>query len=345
MGPINNRLSGDPSLPFVSCYCSTFARIHTLEEAAESFLRQDYPGRKELVILNDMPDQELVFDHPEVRIINVRKRIVPLGRKFNECVRLCRGSVLFVWDDDDIYLPWRLSYSIENMHEGIFHTRSGLFEKEKNQPLESMENIFHCNLAYERRYFTQSGGYVEVDTRGTDIKFMDQIGVVSQSVRPESRFYIYRWSGTGAYHVSQWNVDSGRVSDLTDACVKNEKEKGSFRKGRIRLVPHWSRDWISLVKEARTDLIEEEVLEAVEEVRLDQKTLQISLPGEETGSLFKCNETSALVFLAIDGKRKNREILDLISDVFPEEETSEDVLSVLADLKAKEIVRPVKVLK
>jgi hypothetical protein len=31
-------------------------------------LIQDYPGKKELVILNDNPEQTLVFDHPEVVI-------------------------------------------------------------------------------------------------------------------------------------------------------------------------------------------------------------------------------------------------------------------------------------
>ena len=102
-------------LPFVSCYCPTYGRPRLLEEAIESFLRQDYTGAKELVVLNDHVEQQLIFDHPEVRIINSGERIVPVARKFNECVDLCNGEVLFPWDDDDIYLPWKIS----RYHVGI----------------------------------------------------------------------------------------------------------------------------------------------------------------------------------------------------------------------------------
>jgi len=38
----------------VSCQCITYDRVELLEEAIESFLRQDYKGEKELVILNDI---------------------------------------------------------------------------------------------------------------------------------------------------------------------------------------------------------------------------------------------------------------------------------------------------
>ena len=60
-------------LPKVSCLCPTYGRPQCLEEAIFSFLTQDYQGEKELVILNDLADQTLIFDHPDVKIINVKK--------------------------------------------------------------------------------------------------------------------------------------------------------------------------------------------------------------------------------------------------------------------------------
>lgn len=39
------------SLPRVSCQCITYGRTTLLDEAVECFLRQDYPGEKELVSL------------------------------------------------------------------------------------------------------------------------------------------------------------------------------------------------------------------------------------------------------------------------------------------------------
>ena len=36
--------------PGVSCICPTYARPDLLEEAIQSFLLQDYPGPKELIV-------------------------------------------------------------------------------------------------------------------------------------------------------------------------------------------------------------------------------------------------------------------------------------------------------
>ena len=72
------------SKPGISCYCSTFGRpVNLVENSIQCFLDQDYDGPKELVILNDLNVQELVFDHPEVKIVNSKERIKPLGKKFN----------------------------------------------------------------------------------------------------------------------------------------------------------------------------------------------------------------------------------------------------------------------
>src|SRR5262245_8679210 len=67
-----STMNGAPS---VSCMCLTYGRPpHLVEEAIESFLRQDYRGQKELIVLNDLFGQELRFEHPEVQIVNVGKR-------------------------------------------------------------------------------------------------------------------------------------------------------------------------------------------------------------------------------------------------------------------------------
>jgi len=77
--------------PPVSCMCLTYGRPHVLEEAIESFLRQDYDGVKELIVLNDLDCQTLRFDHPEVRMINVPSRFYTVGEKRNACAALARA--------------------------------------------------------------------------------------------------------------------------------------------------------------------------------------------------------------------------------------------------------------
>lgn len=68
----------------VSCLCPTYNRapnlLHLVEEAIESFSRQDYPD-KELIVCNDTPGQQLEFSHPQVRVLNVPERFATLSDK------------------------------------------------------------------------------------------------------------------------------------------------------------------------------------------------------------------------------------------------------------------------
>ena len=70
----------------ISCKMITYGRVEFLEESLQSFLNQDYDGEKELVIVNDYPQQKLIFDHPEVRIINLDYTFETIGQKENFAV-------------------------------------------------------------------------------------------------------------------------------------------------------------------------------------------------------------------------------------------------------------------
>lgn len=96
-------------------------RDHTvlLNEAVQSFLMQDY-GNKELVIVNDTPGQTVNFSHPEVIVMNCPERFKSLGAKRNAAIHRSTGDYLFVWDDDDIHLPWRLSQGVRWFQEHQF---------------------------------------------------------------------------------------------------------------------------------------------------------------------------------------------------------------------------------
>ena len=66
----------------ISCLCCTYGRPpdrqYLLEEALQSFIQQSYPD-KELIIVNDCPEQELVFQHPDVVVVNLPRRCRTLG--------------------------------------------------------------------------------------------------------------------------------------------------------------------------------------------------------------------------------------------------------------------------
>ena len=100
--------------PLISCIMPTYGRPDYVNEAIAMFLAQDYP-RKELVILNDCPGQRFACDQPGIHVFNADERYSTLGEKRNAAIELAQGDIIAVWDDDDIYLPWRLSFSLAEM--------------------------------------------------------------------------------------------------------------------------------------------------------------------------------------------------------------------------------------
>jgi glycosyltransferase involved in cell wall biosynthesis len=235
-------------LPKISCLCPTYGRPQCLEEAIFSFLTQDYQGEKELIVLNDYGEQTLIFNHPQVRIVNLLEQIRPLGAKFNCTASLATGDLLAIWEDDDIYLPWRLSYSVEHLNEHrIYHTASAWFEEDAHKLVPS-RNLYHCNLLMSREVFRSVGSYSEVrDSGAIDVLLFDELrkryGTITQEIADENRFYIYRWGTSGGgYHASGWG--SGDVSELAKQTVNSAIQNGTIPQGEINLVPRWKYNYL-----------------------------------------------------------------------------------------------------
>lgn len=226
--------------PRISCFCSTYGRVRCLEEAIYSFLRQDYAGEKDLVILNDREDQFLVFEHPEVTIINYPERIQPLGKKFNRNVDFCDGDVLAVWENDDIALPNCLTFSLERMKNGIFHTRR-MFYEAKPQDISPTYNYAHTNLMLTRELFYRVGGYAEIDIRSLDVDILDrieaEIGPFIQEIDPLNSVMIYRWNTVSSYHGSGQAED---ISQTAKTIIDEQVAAGLEPSGVIELKPKWS---------------------------------------------------------------------------------------------------------
>lgn len=236
--------------PPVSCVCTTYGRPALLEEALQSFLLQDYPGEKELVILNDFDEQELVFEHPEVAVFNVPRRFRTLGEKHNAAVALASHELLFVWDDDDIYLPHRLRFSVDRFDpkKGFFKPARGLVWND-GQLSGPEENGFAASSCWSRELFERVRTYAPMGL-GHDIE-MEQAfeaavpgSTSTYDIRAEDIYYLYRWAGTGAYHVSGF-ADDQHVA-VADS-VKEQVRLGVLPVGRIPLAPHWAADYPALV--------------------------------------------------------------------------------------------------
>lgn len=240
--------------PPVSCICPTYGRVALLEEAIQSFLLQDYPGPKELIVLNDYAGQTLAFDHPEVKIVNRAERFASVSEKYNAAVALASHDLVFVWHDDDIYLPHRLSYSVAQCEDGVAFFKSERAWFWNDGQLSGPEkNVFHGGSCWRRALFDQVRGYPPSGAR-YDADFEQRsknahVGAFLQaSPRLEELYYIYRWAGTGSYHHSQL-ADAGATRQSAEDYVGQQALRGTIPQGRVELRPHWKSDYAAQVRE------------------------------------------------------------------------------------------------
>lgn len=248
----------------ISCICITYRRSKLLEEAIESFLRQDYVGPKELIIVNDADDQVLHYDHPEVLIVNTGRRIRSIGEKRDLGIALAKYNYLAPWDDDDIYLPHRLSFSMEKMiaHNLSFYKLSDSYVYSVTDGIEKTST----NWNYSASMFTKEihelcGGHGYTNS-GQDAIFMKKVqdicngstthNLIEDSIsrgpsKLEDIYYVYRWGGIPV-HLSAMRHFSDR-DQLQQVSI--ERKKHDPATGDIYLSPRWDLDYVELARAFR----------------------------------------------------------------------------------------------
>lgn len=195
----------------VTCLMPTFNRYplnsYLVEEAVESFLRQDYPNR-ELIICNDAPGQTLAYAcnvHPRVRVYNMRERFPTLGDKLRFMIAESSGELLCRWDDDDISLPHRLSLSVAKLGDKLeWHPRNYWYD-----PCHLIESSGHGNshvTAIFRKELLKRFDYPVTHSGCEDQQFNQllkehNIEPTNEMLPQSEMFYLYRW-GTGGQHLS-----------------------------------------------------------------------------------------------------------------------------------------------
>lgn len=242
------------SLPPVSCFCITYKRSHLLEEMIECFLRQDYEGTKELIILNDDEEQTLVFDHPEVKMVNVRERYTTIGDKRNAAVHMCSHNLIMPWDDDDLYLPHKISYSVEKLlfyNVEYYNLNYAFFYSQQGGIKSISKNMFHANSIYSLRSFLKIKGYPSLN-QGEDASFVKKfyqqgIPILEEknTINPKDYFnlyFFYRWDGI-AGHISGY----GKTSNLNQNITKDRAKQDS-RVGVIQLHPNWQHNYVLMAQ-------------------------------------------------------------------------------------------------
>ena len=237
----------------ISCKCITYGRVDLLEESLYSFLNQDYNGEREMIIVNDYPEQKLYFNHPNVRIFNLDKTFDTIGEKENFAVEKCNYNTIAVWDDDDIALPNHLK-NIDKYFPGydLLHWKNGAavnFNK-----IDALHGLGNSGIVYTKEIWERSGKH-ELENAGYDMSFVMKIRrqykckVIDANPPDEEVSWMYLWGGR-CYHMSGEGADTPDRENVIvrhSKHIENLKKEGKISIGDIELKPKWNVNYNQLL--------------------------------------------------------------------------------------------------
>jgi len=235
--------------PLVTIITNTWGEhINLAEEAVASFLRQDYPHKK-LMIVNTHQDPVILEGYyPEIEIYNIPDVFVSLCDKFLWGIDKVKEGLWGLFDDDDIALPWFISERVEaylahktNGRGPVMVSHSNSYYSEKNV-IKSLVGNGWTNRLYEPiavneilRKYPDIKTKFEFDQQIVSC-FPVNIDVVG---RPA---YIYRWD-SGSYHYSGSGAEGRAESWERGRAIAAEKRRTTPWQ------PKWNRDYEQDVKD------------------------------------------------------------------------------------------------
>lgn len=245
--------------PFISAKCITYGRVDTLEESIYSFINQDYPGKKEMIIVNDYPLQKLEFDHPEVKIYNLNETFTTIGEKENFAMSKCSADIICQWDDDDVALPNHLQNvakyftkdtDLLQWHRGVYFN---------DNSITAITGLGNSGIVFSRKIWESLGGH-PIENAGYDMTFVMSIRQSSQNVvfaAPDDKevSWFYMWGGR-SYHMSGAGTDTEdrpNAIQRHSAHIEYLREKGEIPTGVVKLKPYWKQDYKKLLNEFITE--------------------------------------------------------------------------------------------
>lgn len=245
----------------ISCICLTYGRVNFLEEALESFLKQDYPQHKcELIILNDYGAQTLIYDHPNVRIINFEEQFDTIGAKVSFAVNQAKFDIIATWDDDDIAMTHHLRNIDKYFVEGttVLHWAKGVFWNEPH--ITDIMFLGNSGVVYSKEAVKGIGG-IPLENAGYDTTMVDRMHTlgIEKTVwaEPKNPSWFYRWGFTSkpCYHQSGQGTDTADRPDILErhsSHIELLRQQGKIPEGEVQLNPHWDMNYERQLRDFKT---------------------------------------------------------------------------------------------
>jgi hypothetical protein len=219
----------------------------------ESWVRQDYDGPKELLICNDKPDQELVCDVEGVRVWNFDKKFATLGGKYNWMFNQARGEYVTPWEDDDIFLPHRISAAVDALESRDldYYKIPWAYYVNNGMITGTTANLFYCSGMWRRSLLQRTTMCDEVQANADQTierKLQDACDperyLIDELESPERIFYMYMWGGRTA-HLSGWGSDPGAL-EAAQAILDKESPTGT-----VHVIPGYDHDYEGMCRKWR----------------------------------------------------------------------------------------------
>ena len=227
----------------ISVLTITYKRHHLLEEAIQSFLAQELTPDCEMVIINDNPDVDYVYNHPKVRIINHKERFPSIAAKLEWGYKQCKHDYIYRLDDDDLLAPWALNNAkieiITNPGFDIYRSQ-GMYFFVNNKYQGENSNINNGNI-YTKAYLDRIKFPDKSGDEDADITFHHG-GTIYESKLKHTM--IYRW-GMNTLHISGMGKQPNEVIlAQADKVLDNTT-------GEIVLKPHFKNDYYGQINTNR----------------------------------------------------------------------------------------------
>ena len=230
------------SNPFISCICLTYARTRSLQEAIACFLAQDYKGEHELIILNSLPAQTLILEHPNIRIINLPSRPPSLSDCRNAAIEAARGTHLVTWDSDDLFSSSYLSTVAKHFGDDDWIRLGSEYYSEGGKIKKVTQGSVN-GVCYTKKAHGIVGGFKSGLSVGEDREFWTRLSVQTKgrAVKlPDNEIGYIRGWGNGEYHISGLGDDKPRhplAYERSRFDAEHKIKRGAERTGVIQLKP------------------------------------------------------------------------------------------------------------
>jgi glycosyltransferase involved in cell wall biosynthesis len=222
----------------ISVLTLTYQRHNLLEEAIQSFLLQNHK-KSEMVIVNDSPDNFYTYEHPRIKILNLKKRFSSVSQKLKWGFKQCSFDFIYRLDDDDLLAPNGLQITEDFIKKNpgyeIYRPKTHYFFMH-NKFDKICGNVNNGNV-YTKSYIDRIKFPNKSFGEDFDITFKNNAKIYEDSGKPTM---IYRW-GMSTYHVSGLgDVTTKEMYETVDSITKNNK-------GNFTLNPHFGSDYYKMI--------------------------------------------------------------------------------------------------